>query len=389
MDEFIARAAPEHVRVRSADPDALAALLRAPGVTVSAPADGTLTVSGLSAEQIGTIAGAAGISVFELATEQASLEDAFLDLTRDAVEFRAGLDDRRAVMTTDAHAARQRLPAYTAPQRVTQTRVLRSEWTKMRTQPSVVWALLSTVVLIVGVGALYSLLRESHPPADQASFSSFDPTAISLAGVNLAQLAIGVLGVLLITNEYATGLIRTSFAAVPSRLPILWAKAIALALTTVTLCIPATFAAFLIGQSILSSSTSTRRSSQPGVTRAVLGSALYLGGVGLLGLGLGALLRNTAAAISALFGALFAAQIIVGFLPSTWSDDITRYLPSPAGVAVTAVLPDPSSLPPWTGLGVFLGYPAVILATRGLPDAPPRRVGPAQTATWWDIALGG
>ena len=254
------------------------------------------------------------------------------------------------------------VPAYTAPQRVTQLRVLRSEWTKMRTQPSVVWALLSTVTLVVGIGVLYSLLRESHPPADQASFSSFDPTAISLAGVNLAQLAIGVLGVLLITNEYATGLIRTSFAAVPSRLPVLWAKAIMLALTTVTLCIPAMFAAFLIGQSILSNRHLDTTLSQPGVTRAVLGSALYLGGVGLLGLGLGALLRNTAAAISALCGALFAAQLVVGLLPSAWSDDITRYLPSPAGVAVTAVLPDPSSLSPWAGLGVFLGYPAVVLA---------------------------
>ncbi len=90
VDEFIASAALEHVRVRSANPDALAALLRAPGVTVSPTADGAFTVSGLSAEQIGTIAGTAGISVFELATEQASLEDAFLNLTDDAVEFRAG-----------------------------------------------------------------------------------------------------------------------------------------------------------------------------------------------------------------------------------------------------------------------------------------------------------
>ncbi len=265
-------------------------------------------------------------------------------------------------MTTSTHATAPALPPYTAPQRVTQTRVLRSEWTKMRTQRSVVWALLSTIVLIIGFGFLYALLRESHPPHDPASFRSFDPTAISLAGVNLAQLAIGVLGVLLITNEYSSGLIRASFAAVPSRLPILWAKAIALVLTTVALCIPATFATFLIGQSVLSRQHLDVTLSQPGVTRAVLGSALYLGGVGLLGLGLGALLRNTAGAISALFGALFGIQLLVGFLPGAWSDEITRYLPSPAGVAVTAVMRDPLSLSPWTGLGVFLAYPAVVLA---------------------------
>ena len=99
------------------------------------------------------------------------------------------------------------LAPYPAPQRVTQFRILRSEWTKMRTQASVVWALLSTVVLMVGFGVLFALLRESHPPQDAASLRSFDPAGISLAGVNFAQLSIGVLGILLVTNEYASGLI--------------------------------------------------------------------------------------------------------------------------------------------------------------------------------------
>jgi len=254
------------------------------------------------------------------------------------------------------------LAPYNTPQRVTQLRILRSEWTKMRTQPSVVWALLSTVVLMVGFGVLFALLRESHPPQTQASLASFDPAGISLAGVNLAQLAIGVLGILLVTNEYTSGLVRATFAAVPARLPVLWAKAVALVLTTVVLCVPAAFAAFLTGQSILSKQHLDTTLTHPGVTRAVLGCALYLGGVGLLGLGLGALLRNPAAAISALLGALFGLQLVLGFLPATVSDHITRFLPSPAGIAVTATTPDPLSLAPWTGLAVFLLYPAVILA---------------------------
>jgi ABC-type transport system involved in multi-copper enzyme maturation permease subunit len=254
------------------------------------------------------------------------------------------------------------LAPYTAPQRVTQTRILQSEWTKARTQPSVLWALSSAVVLLVGIGVLFALLRESHPPQNQASLRSFDPTGISLAGVNLAQVAIGVLGVLLVTNEYASGLIRTTFAAVPARLPVLWAKAIALLLTTVVLCVPAAFAAFLIGQSILSQQHLGTTLTHPGATRAVLGCALYLGGVGLFGLGLGALLRNAAGAIGALLGALFGLQIILGFLPATLSDHLTKFLPSPAGIAVTATTADPLSLSPWTGLAVFLAYPAVILA---------------------------
>jgi len=239
--------------------------------------------------------------------------------------------------------------------------VVRSEWTKLRSLPSTAWSLLTAIVLIVGLGAGYSLLRVTRPPRQPADLSSFDPTAISLTGIHLAMLAIGVLGVLLITGEYATGSIRISFAAVPRRLPVLWGKAIAFALTTIALCVPATFAAFLVGQSILSSEHLDTTLSHPGAARAVLGSALYLTAIGLLGLGLGALLRNTAGAISSLFGLLFAPQIIVGFLPSTWSDQVYRYLPVPAGVAVTNVQPAPESLAPWTGLGLLCLYTAVVL----------------------------
>jgi len=110
-------------------------------------------------------------------------------------------------------------PAYQLPQRVTQARVLRSEWTKLRTQPSTFWALLATMILIAGFGILYSLVRETRPPHGAAAIASFDPAGVSLSGVQLAQIAVGVLGVLLVTSEYATGLIRTTLAAVPRRLP--------------------------------------------------------------------------------------------------------------------------------------------------------------------------
>jgi ABC-2 type transport system permease protein len=264
-------------------------------------------------------------------------------------------------MTTMTEPTAPAPPPYPADQRVTQARVLRSEWTKLRSLPSTAWSLLTTVVLIVGFSAVYSMVRVTRPPRQPADVASFDPTAVSLSGVHLAQLAIGVLGVLLITGEYATGMIRTSLAAVPRRLPVLWGKAIAFALTTLALCVPATFAAFLLGQSILSAERLDTTLGHPGAARAVLGSALYLTAVGLLGLGLGALLRNTAGAISALFGVLFAFQIVAGFLPNTWSDEIYKYLPTPAGVAVTNVRPDPTSLGPWTGFGLFCLYTAVVL----------------------------
>jgi len=143
------------------------------------------------------------------------------------------------------------LPAYTRPQKVTQARVLRSEWTKLRTQPSTFWALLSAMILITAVGLGYSLLREARPPHGAAEIASFDPAAVSLTGVQLAQIAAGVLGVLLITSEYSTGLLTASVAAVPRRLPVLWGKAALAAAATLAVSLPVAFAAFLAGQSIL------------------------------------------------------------------------------------------------------------------------------------------
>jgi ABC-type transport system involved in multi-copper enzyme maturation permease subunit len=239
-------------------------------------------------------------------------------------------------------------------------RVLRSEWIKLRSLPSAAWSLLTAVVLVVGFGAVYSMIRVTRPPRGPAA-ASFDPTAVSLSGSYLAQVAIGVLGVLLITGEFASGTIGTSFAAVPRRLPVLWGKVVALGLTTLALCVPAAFAAFLIGQSILSAEHLDTTLSHPGTARAVLGSALYLTGVGLLGLGLGALLRSTAGAIAVLFGMLFALQLVAGLLPVTWEDHVYRYLPAPAGLAVTTVRPDSTSLGPWTGYGVFCLYLAILL----------------------------
>lgn len=243
--------------------------------------------------------------------------------------------------------------------------LLRAEWTKLRTQPSAAWALLSTLASIVGFGILYSLVRETRPPRGAAA-ASFDPTAASLAGVNLAQIAIGVLGVLLVSNEYATGMIRSTIAAVPSRLPVLAGKATVMMLTTVVLCVPAVIAAFLSGQHVLARSHLDVTIGAPGVTRAVIGSALYLGAVGLLGLGLGALIRNTAGAVCTLIGALFGLQLLLGLMPTAVQDHLYRYLPGPAGIAVTAVTPDPDALAPWTGFGVFCAYTAVVLGLAAL-----------------------
>ena len=251
------------------------------------------------------------------------------------------------------------LPAYTGEQRVTQFRVVRSEWTKLRSLPSTIWSLLTAVTLIVGFGVVYAMVRVTRPPADPAAF---DAAGVSLAGVQLAQLAVGVLGVLLVTGEFATGSIRLTLAAVPNRLPVLWGKAVVFGLTTLVLCVPAVVTAFVVGQSILSAEHLDTNLGEPGVARAVLGSALFLAVVGLFGLGLGALLRNTAGGIASLFGLFFAPQMLVDLLPGSVSDHVYKYLPAPAGQAIMFVEPDPVlSLSPWAGLGVFALYTAIAL----------------------------
>lgn len=251
------------------------------------------------------------------------------------------------------------LPAYTGEQRVTQLRVLRSEWIKLRSLPSTIWSLLIAVTLIVGFGAVYAMVRVTRPPADP---SSFDAAGVSMAGVQLAQLAIGVLGVLLITGEFATGSIRVTLAAVPNRLPVLWGKAVVFSLTTLGLCVPAVVVAFVVGQSILAAEHLDVGLGAPGVARAVLGGGLLLAMVGLFGLGLGALLRNTAGGVATLLGLLFAPQILVGFLPESVSDQVYKYVPAQASQAIMFARPDPATtLSPWVGFGVFVLYTAIVL----------------------------
>lgn len=251
--------------------------------------------------------------------------------------------------------------------RVTQLRVIRSEWTKLRSLRSSVFALLAAVVCVVGLSVLVPSVTVAHwPPRDPREVLTFDPTARSLAGVFLAQLAVGVLGVLFISGEYATGMIRASFTAVPRRLPVLWAKAAVFGATVLVLLIPAAFAAFFIGQSILSRKGLQTTLASPGVSRAVLGAALFLTVVGVLGLALGALLRNTAAGISTLFGLLFVLPIILHFFPTSVSDAVDKYLPSSAGQAIMHARPAVGSLSPWTGFLLLCGYAAAALVAAAI-----------------------
>jgi ABC-2 type transport system permease protein len=246
---------------------------------------------------------------------------------------------------------------------VTQRRVARSEWTKLRSVRSTRWSLLATLALIIGIGILACVVFESRwPHLSPGDRRHFHPLRANLAGVNFAQLSLGVLGVLVMTAEYSTGMIRSSFCAVPKRLPVLWGKALVFGAVAFAISLPAIFIVFFAGQGILSGQHINIGISHPGVLRALFGAALYLTVMGLFGLGLGSIIRNTAGGIAALAGIVFVLPPIIDLLPSSVSNSIDPYLPSNAGGAVWTITPDPNTLAPWTGLALFAGYAVVSLA---------------------------
>ncbi|WP_050778106.1 ABC transporter permease [Micromonospora sp. ATCC 39149] len=256
-------------------------------------------------------------------------------------------------------------PAVTGPSRdlrVTLPRVLRMEWIKFWSLRSTIYTLAITALLTIGVGSLVSgVIGTGDGGPGQDDFS--DPASMSLGGVMLAALATAALGVLTSTSEYASGMIRATLAAVPARLPVLWAKVIVFAAVSFVLMLATSLVAFLAGQAILSSRGFTSVTlADPGVFRAVVGAAVYLTGAGLIGLAVGALLRNTAGAVTTVVGALFVLPVLIQLLPASWDDSIFPYLPSNAAGSFMAVEAASPSLSAWPGLAVFTGYIAVLLA---------------------------
>ena len=252
--------------------------------------------------------------------------------------------------------------------RVAQARVVLSEWTKFRSLRSTRYTLLvgvgSTIVFAI-IPALINAHRWSSMSVQDKV--TFNPLETSLIGVGTAQLAIGVLGVLMITNEYSTGMIRATFTAVPKRLPVLWAKVGVFGAITLILSVPAMFIAFFSAQAILSGHTLFGRDialsiSDPGVARVVTGGALYLTLAGLFGLGFGAILRNTAAGIATFAAVLFVIPPLLDLFPTSWNDAVSPYLPSNAGQAIMQFGDSSHSLGPWTGLGLFAVYTAATIA---------------------------
>jgi ABC-2 type transport system permease protein len=241
--------------------------------------------------------------------------------------------------------------------------VLRSEWTKLRSVRSTFWALTVTVVLGVVLGAVISAAAaHSYAKFSVSQKLSWDPTGVSGAGMGIAQLAIAVLGVLCISSEYSSGMIRTSLIAVPKRGRVLAGKSLVFAGVTFVVGEVTTFVAFLMGQALISGHAPAAALGDPGVARAVTGAGLYLAALAVLSVAAGTLLRRPAAAIACMMAVLLVLPLIAQALPDSWRNPVTEFWPTQAGSQLTSVYHSAHTLQPWPGFGVMCLFVAIVYA---------------------------
>jgi ABC-type transport system involved in multi-copper enzyme maturation permease subunit len=239
---------------------------------------------------------------------------------------------------------------------------LLAEWTKIRSVRSTYWTIVVAIALGIGLAAAITAgYGSSYNELDIHDRLIFDPTALSLAGLFFAQLALGVFAIVTMTAEYSSGTIRTTFAAVPQRGLVLAAKAVATGGIALVVGIGTAFGAFGIGQLILDHYGLSSSIGSPGVLRAIFGGGLYIAGLVLLALGLATIIRHTAGAITGLVAIVFIIPFVTQLLPSSLQHNVTRYLPANAGGAITATVKTQEMLGPWTGYLVFLGWTALFL----------------------------
>ncbi len=238
---------------------------------------------------------------------------------------------------------------------------LRSELTKIRSVRSTYWTLLAQAVASIAWAVLDCAGTISHGIGP-----GFSATEASLTGqVALGELIIVVLGALVITSEYSTGMIRTSLAVVPRRGVLYAAKAIVFAAVTLTISLVTSFVAFFAGQAILSGKHYNTTLGQPGVLRAVLLSAAIVTVFGLLAYGTGALIRHSAGAITSILGVIFLIPALAEALPNSWFADVVRWLPGGQALSPIARSGPPLShhlFGAWGEFAVFCGYAVVLLA---------------------------
>ncbi|MCL7427413.1 ABC transporter permease [Streptomyces sp. YS415] len=242
------------------------------------------------------------------------------------------------------------------------SQVIRSEWTKIRSVASTVWTLSLAVVVTIALGMLISLLSKNEfDKMDREDQLSFDPTFISFAGMSLGQLAMIVFGVLVVSNEYSTGMIRTSLAAVPQRGSFLFSKIAVATALALLVGLVTSFVTFFLGQAMLGEHKASI--GDEGVLRAVIGGGLYMTLIAMFSMGVAAMLRSPMLSLGILMPFFFLVSNILGNVPAT--KKIGRYLPDQAGSKIMQVVTpvdDDTPYGPWGGLGIMVLWVIAALA---------------------------
>jgi hypothetical protein len=243
-------------------------------------------------------------------------------------------------------------------------RLLLAEWTKLRTVRSTVWSFVILIVAVIGFTALFMALTVGQWSTMQASDQAqirLDPVPRILgSGLFLGQLAVCVLGVLVATSEYSTGMIRSTLLAAPHRLRMFAAKAIIFTIPVFVVGEVLSFASYEIGKAILSSKVPTSLS-DPYVTRAVVGEGLYLAMLGLFALAIGQIIRHTAGAITTVIALVLVVVPLAGLLPGNIGKHVSAYLPTNAGSQIMQIYPQNQILTAWQGFGVFALWTVLLL----------------------------
>jgi ABC-2 type transport system permease protein len=239
------------------------------------------------------------------------------------------------------------------------TNVVRSEWTKLRTVRSTYWTAIAAALATIGIAVLGASEYVHNFNPDKVE--GFDAANFILQGLYVAQIALGALGVLTITGEYATGMIRTTLTAVPQRRVVIALKGCVYLVGMLVVGEILSFTTFGIGEAILHLKHAGASLSDPGVLRVVTGGGLYLASVGLLAFALGTLVRRTAGALASFFGVLFLPSALIDLLPNSWRADAIKFAPANAGTQILNTDRVHDMLGPWQGLGMLTLYGLVIL----------------------------
>ena len=303
MAEFIDCNSKPRVLVKTSKAAQLAQLVSSEDAQVRRNGTDVLTVTGVPAPRIAELAAAARIVVYELTPQRASLEEAFLEMTAGHLEFGAPAhpptEGPPPASTAGAchdhcNVIRGRPGPLQPAHRACFGRLVRAEWTKIRSVRSTVWSLGILVVTAIGLNTLITAAGmagwHSLSAATKQGYLA-GPTGFLAVALNIAQIPVCVLSAMVITSEYSTGMIRASVLAVPRRSPILAAKAAVFAAVAFVAGTLVAFASFLSAQAIIRSHIPVSLS-DPAVLRAVFGMGLYLTVLGLLGLAIGALARQ-------------------------------------------------------------------------------------------------